>query len=210
LGPILERLADEPDSGYLLAKLNTEENQRIAAQYNIRSIPAIKVFRNGQVVGEFTGGMPEANIRKFMQQIKDAPAPKPRIKLPKKAEDRLKQASQHLKKGRGFEAFVMLNDFPAGNSAAKATKLLPLAQFLCDIEDGDWVSATLELDTQFDEAASAWGQGDPETAVGTLLNILQDSNAPEAQTRAVLEGMFTLLGKGHPLVKAHKEKLTVH
>ena len=60
LGPILERVAEDPQSDFILAKLNTEHNKKTATRYNIRSIPAVKAFRNGQVVHEFSGALPES------------------------------------------------------------------------------------------------------------------------------------------------------
>ena len=66
LMPILAKLADEYQGGFLLAKLNTEEQQEIAAHFGIRSIPTVKLFREGQPVDEFTGALPEAAVRKFL------------------------------------------------------------------------------------------------------------------------------------------------
>ena len=48
LGPVLERLAEEKESGWMLAKLDTEHNRRMASKFQIRSIPAVKMFRNGR------------------------------------------------------------------------------------------------------------------------------------------------------------------
>ncbi|MCP4421271.1 MAG: thioredoxin fold domain-containing protein, partial [Chloroflexi bacterium] len=125
LGPVLERLAEDPDSDFILAKLNTEHNKRTAVQYQIRSIPAVKLFRNGQVVDEFTGALPAALVKRFMKKATDAPPPPPKIRGSAAPEQRLKQAKQHLQKGRGFEAFVLLNDFPESEQAEPAAALLP-------------------------------------------------------------------------------------
>ena len=47
LGPILEKLAEEHDGKLILVKLDVQENQRIAQEYNIRGIPCVKLFKNG-------------------------------------------------------------------------------------------------------------------------------------------------------------------
>lgn len=55
MGPILERFAQEYDGQYVVGKVNVDENEQLAMQYKIMSIPAIKVFRNGQVVASSVG-----------------------------------------------------------------------------------------------------------------------------------------------------------
>ena len=68
LMPILARLAEEYQGKFLLAKLNTEEEQELTAQFGIRSIPTVKLFRDGQPVDEFMGALPEQAIRKFLDR----------------------------------------------------------------------------------------------------------------------------------------------
>jgi putative thioredoxin len=68
LMPLLAKLVDEYQGKFLLAKLNTEEQQAIAMQFGIRSIPTVKVFKNGQPVDEFMGALPENQIRAFLDK----------------------------------------------------------------------------------------------------------------------------------------------
>ena len=68
LMPVLAKLADEYQGRFLLGKLNTEEQQEIAAQFGIRSIPNVKLFRNGQPVDEFMGALPERAVREFLDR----------------------------------------------------------------------------------------------------------------------------------------------
>ena len=62
LGPTLEQLAEEYNGEFILAKLNTDENQQIAMQYGIQGIPAVKGFRDGEVVDEFVGAQPRPRV----------------------------------------------------------------------------------------------------------------------------------------------------
>ena len=68
LMPVLARLAEEYQGKFLLAKLNTEQEQEIAAQFGIRSIPTCKLFVDGQPVDEFMGALPEQGVRQFLDK----------------------------------------------------------------------------------------------------------------------------------------------
>jgi len=67
LGPVLERLAKENDGKFILAKLNVSDNRQKAGEYGVMGIPAVKMFRKGEVVAEFTGAMPEDQVRKWIE-----------------------------------------------------------------------------------------------------------------------------------------------
>ena len=69
IGPLLERLAAEANGAWILAKLNVDHNPQTAGRYGIQGIPAVKGFRNGQVVSEFVGAVPEPQIRRFVDQL---------------------------------------------------------------------------------------------------------------------------------------------
>ena len=68
LGPVLERLAAENHGKWSLVKVNTEIHQEVAMHFQIRSIPAVKLFIDGEVVNEFTGALPESSIRQWLEQ----------------------------------------------------------------------------------------------------------------------------------------------
>ncbi|MGV6825657.1 MAG: thioredoxin [bacterium] len=68
LMPVLSKLAEEYQGKFILAKLNTEQHQELAAQFGIRSLPTIKLFKQGQPVDEFMGALPEPEIRAFLDK----------------------------------------------------------------------------------------------------------------------------------------------
>ena len=67
LGPVLEEQTTE--QGVTLAKIDVDANQEVARQYGISGIPAVKAFRNGQVVAEFVGAVPPARVKEFLDDL---------------------------------------------------------------------------------------------------------------------------------------------
>ena len=97
LMPLLARLVDEYNGRFVLAKINTEEQQAIAAMFGIRSIPTVKLFKDGQPVDEFAGALPEAQIREFLDKH-----------LPRASDGVVAQAEQKLLEGDVAAAMTLL------------------------------------------------------------------------------------------------------
>jgi putative thioredoxin len=80
LKPVLEKLAAEYGGRFCLAKVNADDNQALSQQYGVRGIPAVKAFVNGEMVDEFSGALPEGEVRAFLDRLIPGPADELRAK----------------------------------------------------------------------------------------------------------------------------------
>jgi putative thioredoxin len=78
LTPVLEREVAAREGSIELAEVDVDANQRLAAEYGIRGIPAVKAFRNGRVVNEFVGAQPPQRVAAFLDELL-APSPGERL-----------------------------------------------------------------------------------------------------------------------------------
>lgn len=97
LMPLLERLADEYAGAFLLAKINADEQQGIAGQLGVRSLPTVMLFKDGQPIDGFTGAQPETAIRELLQKH-----------LPSPWDAKIAEATDLLDQGQTAEAVALL------------------------------------------------------------------------------------------------------
>lgn len=172
LGPVLEKLAAEYNGAFVLAKVDVDKEQQIAAAFQIRSVPTVFLLVGGQPVDGFPGALPEGEIREFLKRhgiepaegsaIEDAePAPLDpadevvRLRAamaaePDKAELRLDLALALLQTGNVPEAEGLLDGLPANlatdDRAIKARARLDFATLLADAPSADALEATIAAD----------------------------------------------------------------
>jgi len=97
LGPLLEKLEAEYAGKWRLVKVNVDENQELAAHFQVRSIPHVVAFADGRAVDQFIGVLPEGQLREFLDRL-----------IPDAAESEWRAAREALAEGRRDEAYDAL------------------------------------------------------------------------------------------------------
>jgi putative thioredoxin len=168
LGPVLERLATEHDGEFILAKVNVDEAPVTAARNRVQGIPAVKGFRDGMVVAEFTGLQPEDVLRRLLTAV-----------LPTEA-DRLAQAGARAV-AAGDEAAAEAEYRNAlEHDARHARALVALARLL---GDRDETAAALDL---LDRVLPSAPQIDEVQRLAAELRTRADGAGDERALRARL------------------------
>lgn len=145
LGPVLERLAEHSDGRWTLAKVDTEKHTDVAMQFNIRSIPNVKMFVDGKVAAEFVGALPEAMVKQWLQK-----------NLPSKFRKDVEQAEQLLMDDQVDKAQTtlqtVLQDEP-GNR--KAQVMLAQTYLFSDQTKAIDLIKDVEADSEYSDVAEA-------------------------------------------------------
>jgi putative thioredoxin len=229
LGPVLEKLVKEGQGAWVLAKVNSDENPRLAMRFGIQGIPAVKAFRDGAVVAEFVGAQPEPAVRKFLQKVVSAGAaaddPAGLLAAHRWAEaeaayrrvlsrngnqpaENLGLAKALLAQGKGQEAERALNAVDAGAEMAVVEKLRPLARYLVAARSVEDVMGAESLDAKFFRASRLVREGRLPAALDELLGVLRgDKHYRGGEAQKVMLGLFDLLGDADPLTREYRSKL---
>ena len=230
LDPILQKLAEENHGEFRLAKVNIDENQQLAYRFNIRSIPMVKAFRNGEIVSEFSGMLPEPKIREFLNRVipktSDLQLDKanslllaenwePAIEAfravlenqPGHPNALLGLAKSLLATGCGSEARDVLVYFPVSYEFSTAEKLKPLSLVLCRKEP-EFSDSDTPVDAMYHRTIRLVKMGNFPAAMDGILEILrQDKNYKNGEARQVILGLFEILGHDHPTTREYQTEL---
>jgi len=227
LSPILERLANEAAGQWILAKVDTEANPRVAQALQVQSIPTVYAVIGGQLIPGFQGALPEPQVREFVGAVLKAAeqanltgggapaadgAPD-EAEVP--ADPRFDAAEKALAEGdydvaaKSYQ--TILDAEPANVEAALALRQIGLLQRV-DQLDAATVnradSAPDDLEAQLAAADYALSGGDVDGALERLLGALRRAGADERDTvRDRLVEYFDLLGPDDPRVPPARRAL---
>ncbi|MBN8867137.1 MAG: thioredoxin [Solirubrobacterales bacterium] len=209
LGPAIEQAVNERGGKVELAKVDVDANQQLAAAFRVQGIPAVKAFRDGQMVDEFTGALPPAQINEFLDRIvpsEEEEAAKAAIESgdeealrgavaadPKNPEALAALARILLARGENDEAETLTEPLAANDFAVAGIHARALLS---------------QSENPPTEAFKAWDEGDHEFAFDLLQKEVEISD-PERRDllRQVMVGCFTELGPASELAAAHRRRL---
>ncbi len=231
LGPILEALAAEYEGRFVLATVDTDANQRLSAEIGIQSLPTVMAVVGQQPVPLFTGALPAAQVREFLDELLRVAAengisgrvaprggePAPAAE-PSSAEEEIphREAYDALMRGdlaaadAAYAAALAAkpNDVEAAAGLARVALLLRVqgtdpqtALKSADAAPTDVAAQSLAADV---EVAS----GRPELAFARLVQLVRVTGGPERETtREHLLSLFTVLGTDDPRVATARRAL---
>lgn len=179
LGPVLERLAERAEGRWRLVKLNTEEHQHVALSYQVGSIPAVKLFRQGKVVADFVGALPEAQIQRWLD-----------THIPSAVQEDLSTARAAVKRGDRAAALPLLERIVA--ATPKEPEACALLANLVLTDDRD---RAVQLVADIHEGDTAYEQADTVRTLARLL-AMDPSQGDAAGWRATPAGLRYLEGIG--------------
>ena len=198
LGPMIEKAVADTGGAVELAKVNVDDNPAVAQAFNVQSIPGVFAISGGQVVDQFIGAVPEAQVIAFVQRL--APAPSEADTLAAAGDEASLRRALELEpdhaaaieglarilidRGEGAEALTLLQRLPE----TEATRVLAAEARL--LEAGVDVSAT--------------GREEIEGKLNELLERVRDDDAARQEFVDLLEAM----GAENPRTKEYRRALT--
>ncbi|PTL55033.1 tetratricopeptide repeat protein [Paraconexibacter algicola] len=205
LGPILERETAKHDGQVVLAKIDTDANPGISQSFQIQGIPAVKAFRDGQVVDEFVGAQSPAIVERFFRKL----VPSEADALARSGDEADLRRALELEPGRADAALALGGLLHRRGDAQEALGILEQVRGNFAAE-GLAARIRLEQDPgplELDAAWAALDGGDPETALTALLEGMAVAPDRKDDLRQAVIGILDPLGVDHPLARDGRRRL---
>jgi len=203
LTPVLEQGVRERSGKIALAKVDTDANQRLAAAFRIQGIPAVKAFKDGAVVSEFTGAQPPAVVARFLDELLPSEADalvaagsedelRRALALePSRADAGVALARILAARGERDDALAILSEFPGSFAAAGLAARL-----------------RLEDDEELRAGFAALDEGEQQRGLDMLIGAIPGASEERREDlRRAVVGVLDQLGVEHPLARESRRKL---
>jgi putative thioredoxin len=205
LAPVLEKAAAAHAGDLTLAKLDVDANPTVAARYGIQGIPAVKAFRNGEVVREFVGAKPQAAVESFMKSL----VPSPAEGLVEAGDEASLRQALELEPGRADAVLGLARILRERDEEDEALSLL---EGVGGDFEADGLAARIRLAREADEelrgALTAIDEGRLEDGVESLLELLAASeNGRREEIRKAVVGALAELGQDDPRAREYRRRL---
>ena len=201
LGPLLEKLAADYNGAFVLAKVDVDAEQELAAAFQIRSVPTVMLVKGGQLVDGFPGALPEGQLREFLTHHGIAPA----------------EAEAAIEDEAATEAEHLLDTLPANlatdDRTVKARARLGFAALLKDAPPAEVLHAAIAADPADLRARHLLGvrelvAGDAEAGLQQFIEMLQrDRSFGEGLARKSLIDAFRVV-EDEDLVSRYRRKMS--
>ncbi|MEE9298650.1 MAG: thioredoxin [Acidimicrobiia bacterium] len=233
LGPALEAVADAYGGQFDLVKVDVDQNQALSQQFGIQSIPTVIAFRDGTPVSQFTGAIPEPQIRQFIDSV----LPTELDQMVDRARDLvlegdevaasavfsqvLEQVPDHVEAGTGLASLLI-----AGGDTDTALIVLgklPRTSEVEKLEAAARVTAAQDVDlsaleeklaadpgddaTRIELSQALAANGEHEAALDHLLAVVGAKGDHMDEARQGMVDVFGLLGDEHPLTVSYRKAL---
>ncbi|MGI9648099.1 MAG: thioredoxin [Acidimicrobiia bacterium] len=233
LGPMLEKLADEYAGGFELVKVDVDANQALAQQFGVQGIPYVMAFKGGQPVDQFTGALPESQVRTWLDSVVpsqlDLTVDAARSAMLDGNDDRAEEllravlaekmdheeagttlASLYLSQGNNSHALDVLAPLSPTSEVEKLRATARLTE--PDGADVAALGAAVESDPDNDDARLDLGRAlaasaEFEPALDHFLAVVRKKNDRLNEARSAMVDIFEVLGPDHPLSVTYRREL---
>jgi putative thioredoxin len=204
LGPALETAAGAREGKVVLAKIDTDENPGISQSFAIQGIPAVKAFRDGEVVDEFTGALPPGQVEAFFDRLVPSQT---QLLLEAGDEASLRKAVE-LDPKNADAAFALAQLLYRAGDDDGALKLIGNAP---GNFRADGLAARIELErdgsAEIRDAFARLDDGDLQEGLDALLAQISSGNGTAERLRRVIVAILDELGVDHPMARETRRKL---
>jgi putative thioredoxin len=203
LGPILEKAAADREGDVVLAKLDTDANQQLAAAFQIQGIPAVKAFKDGAVVDQFVGVQPPPAVERFFDKL----VPNEADRLVAAGDEASLRKALELQPGRA-DASVALGGLLHRRGEEDAA--LEILDAVPRSFPAEGLASRIRLerdDPSLAPAFQALDDGETQQGLDLLLEALPHADGRKDDIRRVVVGVLDELGVEHPLAREMRRRL---